>query len=171
LKGTDFYLIFSTVTGTENIMMAATLAEGRTILKNAACEPEWLNWPGPLQRWGPKFKGAGTDSWSLTDGGTSSRGVPHLSRTASKPDPQVAAGITQGNVKLLGPDLSQMEAGGREITGSGIGNHRGERRRKGHRPANLKAVDVKTLPYPGFPTDMQAQIMALMCSWQAGLRS
>ncbi len=164
LKGADLYFDISTVTGTENIMMAAALADGRTILKNAACEPEVVELAGALTKMGAKIQGAGTDVIVI-------EGVKELHRLEHRIIPDrieagtlmVATGITQGNVKLTHIELSQMEAvvaklreAGLEIFPEGDGV-------KVIGPPNLKAVDVKTLPYPGFPTDMQAQIMALMC--------
>jgi len=164
LKGADFYFDISTVTGTENIMMAATLAEGRTILKNAACEPEVVELAGALTKMGAKIQGAGTDVVVID-------GVEELHPAEYRIIPDrieagtlmVAAGITQGNVKLLGLDLSQMEAVVAKLREAGLEIFEERDGVKIIGPANLKAVDVKTLPYQGFPTDMQAQIMALMC--------
>jgi UDP-N-acetylglucosamine 1-carboxyvinyltransferase len=164
LKGADFYFDISTVTGTENIMMAAALAEGRTILKNAACEPEVVELAKALTKMGAAIQGAGTDV-IVIDGVEELRPVqyPIIPDRIEAGTLMVASGMTQGNVKLLNLDVSQMEAviaklreAGLEIFPEGNGV-------KVIGPLNLKAVDVKTLPYPGFPTDMQAQIMALMC--------
>jgi UDP-N-acetylglucosamine 1-carboxyvinyltransferase len=164
LKGAEIYFDISTVTGTENMMMAAVLAEGRTVLENAASEPEVVELANFLNQMGAKIEGAGTDLVTID-------GVPELHPVEYQIPPDrieagtlmVAAGMTRGNVKLLGCDLSQMEAvvaklreTGMEIFPDGDGV-------KVVGPANIRAVDVKTLPYPGFPTDMQAQIMALMC--------
>lgn len=164
LKGADLYFDISTVTGTENIMMAATLAEGRTILKNAACEPEVVELARALTKMGAKIQGAGTDVVVID-------GVEELHPAEYRIIPDrieagtlmVAAGMTQGNVKLLDLDLSQMEAVVAKLREAGLEIFTEGEGVKVIGPANLKAVDVKTLPYPGFPTDMQAQIMALMC--------
>ena len=164
LKGTEIYFDISTVTGTENIMMAAALAEGRTVLKNAAREPEVVELGQALKKMGAKIEGVGTDMVVID-------GVKELSPIEHTIIPDrieagtfmAAAGITQGNVKLLNCQISHLEAvvaklkeAGLEIFPEGDGV-------KVIGPVNIKPVDVKTLPYPGFPTDMQAQIMALLC--------
>jgi len=164
LKGAEIYFDIPTVTGTENIMMAAALAEGRTVLKNAAREPEVEELGQALKKMGAKIEGVGTDV-VVIDGVKELRPVEY----AIIPDRieagtfMVAAGITQGNVKLLNCHIGHMEAvvaklkeAGLEIFPEGDGV-------KVIGPVNIKPVDVKTLPYPGFPTDMQAQIMSLLC--------
>jgi UDP-N-acetylglucosamine 1-carboxyvinyltransferase len=164
LKGAKIYFDLSTVTGTENIMMAATLAEGRTVLENAASEPEVIDLANFLNKMGAKIQGIGTDV-VIIDGVEELKPMEHaiMADRIEAGTLMVAAGMTQGNVKLLNCDLTQMEAvvaklreAGLEIFPEGDGV-------KVIGPVNIKAVDVKTLPYPGFPTDMQAQIMALMC--------
>ena len=164
LKGAKIYFDLSTVTGTENIMMAATLAEGRTVLENAASEPEVVDLANFLNKMGAKIQGIGTDV-VIIDGVEELKPMEHaiMADRIEAGTLMVAAGMTQGNVKLLNCDLTQMEAvvaklreAGLEIFPEGDGV-------KVIGPVNIKAVDVKTLPYPGFPTDMQAQIMALMC--------
>jgi UDP-N-acetylglucosamine 1-carboxyvinyltransferase len=164
LQGAEIYFDISTVTGTENLMMAASLAEGRTVLKNAAREPEVVELAQALKKMGAKIEGVGTDVMVI-DGMKELRPIEY----PIPPDRieagtfMVAAGITQGNVKLRNCNLGHMEAvvaklkeGGLEIFPEGDGV-------KVIGPVNINPVDVKTLPYPGFPTDMQAQIMALMC--------
>jgi len=164
LKGAEVYFDISTVTGTENIMMAAALAEGRTVLKNAAREPEVEELGQALKKMGAKIEGVGTDV-VVIDGVKELRPIEY----AIIPDRieagtfMVAAGITQGNVKLLNCRIGHMEAvvaklkeAGLEIFPEGDGV-------KVIGPVNIKPVDVKTLPYPGFPTDLQAQIMSLLC--------
>ncbi len=163
LKGATIYFDISTVTGTENIMMAACLAEGTTVLKNAAKEPEVVNLADVLNGMGAKITGAGTDIISI-------EGVDELHPVEASVIPDrieagtfiIAAGITGGNVRILGCDPSHLDAlilklrdAGMEITVID-GGIRATARRK------IKSVDIKTLPYPGFPTDLQAQIMALM---------
>jgi UDP-N-acetylglucosamine 1-carboxyvinyltransferase len=164
LKGAEIYFDISTVTGTENLMMAAALAEGRTVLKNAAREPEVVELGQALKKMGAKIEGVGTDV-VVIDGVKELHPIEY----AIIPDRieagtfMVAAGITQGNVKLLNCHIGHMEAvvaklkeAGLEIFPEGDGV-------KVIGPVNIKPVDVKTLPYPGFPTDMQAQIMSLLC--------
>ena len=164
LKGAHIYLDMPTVTGTENLMMAAALADGQTVLENAACEPEVTDLAGYLNRMGAKVKGAGTDTIKI-------EGVEELTPADYTVMPDrietgtylVAGAITGGDVtvKACRPDdsvalLRKMREAGIDIeTGSDWIRVRGIRR--------PKSVDVKTLPFPGFPTDMQAQFMALMC--------
>jgi len=164
LKGATIYFDISTVTGTENIMMAAALAEGKTILENAASEPEVVELAKALNKMGARIQGAGTDIITI-DGVEGLHPVEYtiIPDRIEAGTLMMAAGITRGNVKLLNCELNHMEAvvaklkeAGLEIFAEGEGV-------KVIGPANLKAVDLKTLPYPGFPTDMQAQIMALMC--------
>ena len=164
LKGAEIYFDIPTVTGTENIMMAAALAEGRTVLKNAAREPEVIELARALNQMGARIQGAGTDVITID-------GVKELHpiEYTIMPDRieagtfMVAAGITQGNVKLLNCNLSHMEAVTAKLKEAGLEIFPEAGGVKVIGPVNIKPVDVKTLPYPGFPTDMQAQIMALMC--------
>ena len=164
LKGAEIYFDISTVTGTENIMMAAALADGRTVLKNAAREPEVVELAQALQKMGARIEGAGTDVMVI-DGVKELRPIeyPIMPDRIEAGTFMVASGITQGNVRLLNCNIGHMETVvaklkevGLEIFPEGGGV-------KVIGPVNIKPVDVKTLPYPGFPTDMQAQIMALMC--------
>ena len=164
LKGAEIYFDISTVTGTENIMMAAALAEGRTVLKNAAREPEVVELGQALKKMGAKIEGVGTDV-VVIEGVKELRPIEHtiIPDRIEAGTFMVAAGITQGNVKLQNCHIGHLEAvvaklreAGLEIFPEGDGV-------KVIGPVNLKPVDVKTLPYPGFPTDMQAQIMALLC--------
>jgi UDP-N-acetylglucosamine 1-carboxyvinyltransferase len=152
-----------TVTGTENLMMAATLAEGTTVLENAAREPEVTDLANYLNKMGAKISGAGTDTITI-------EGVESLQGTTYKVVPDrietgtflVAAAITGGRVRVKDTDphlldavLDKLRESGAEIT-SGEGWI--ELDMKGRRP---KAVSVRTAPYPAFPTDMQAQFVAL----------
>jgi len=164
LKGAEIYFDISTVTGTENIMMAAALAKGRTVLKNAAREPEVIELADALNQMGAKIQGAG-DQVIVIDGVEELHPIEYT----IMPDRieagtfMVAAGITQGNVKLLNCNLSHMEAVTAKLKEAGLEIFPEGEGVKVIGPVNIKPVDVKTLPYPGFPTDMQAQIMALMC--------
>jgi UDP-N-acetylglucosamine 1-carboxyvinyltransferase len=164
LKGAEVYFDISTVTGTENIMMAAALAEGRTVLKNAAREPEVVELGQALKKMGAKIEGVGTDVLVI-EGVKELRPIEHtiIPDRIEAGTFMVAAGITQGNVKLQNCHIGHLEAvvaklreAGLEIFPEGDGV-------KVIGPVNIKPVDVKTFPYPGFPTDMQAQIMALLC--------
>jgi UDP-N-acetylglucosamine 1-carboxyvinyltransferase len=164
LEGGEIYFDISTVTGTENIMMAATLAQGRTVLKNAAREPEVVELAHALTRMGAKIQGAGDDV-IVIDGVEELRSIEYT----IMPDRieagtfMVASGITQGNVKLLNCNLSHMEAVAAKLKEAGLEIFSEGEGLQVIGPVDLKPVDVKTLPYPGFPTDMQAQVMALMC--------
>jgi len=163
LRGAALYFDISTVTGTENIMMAATLAEGTTILKNAAREPEIVNLAEVLIGMGARIRGAGTDV-IVIDGVKSL----HPVEAAVIPDRieagtfLIAAGMTGGDVRVLGCDPLHIEAPIAKLRDAGMRiDTEGDtvRARGGE---TVRSVDVKTLPYPGFPTDLQAQIMAMM---------
>lgn len=164
LRGARIYFDISTVTGTENIMMAATLAQGTTILKNAAKEPEVEELACVLNKMGAKIEGAGTDVIAI-EGVKNLHAVEHtiMPDRIEAGTYMIAAGITKGDVTILNCNLNhshalieKLEEIGLDITSSKRGLHI-----VGN--ANLRSTDVKTLPYPGFPTDMQAQIMALLC--------
>jgi UDP-N-acetylglucosamine 1-carboxyvinyltransferase len=167
LKGDRIYLDVATVTGTENVMMAAVLAEGRTTIKNAAREPEVVDLAAMLVRMGARIEGAGSDIITI-------EGVRQLAGTEHTVIPDrieagtfmVAAGLTGGDLTLEGARLDHLEAAvskfreaGLEITVEGA-----EVRVRSGRA--IRAVDVKTLPHPGFPTDLQAQMMVLMARSQ-----
>ncbi|MEE9161063.1 MAG: UDP-N-acetylglucosamine 1-carboxyvinyltransferase [Gammaproteobacteria bacterium] len=165
LKGVHLTMDIVTVTGTENLMMAASLAEGMTILENAAREPEVSDLANCLISMGAKIKGAGTDRIEI-------EGVDTLSGTDYKIMPDrietgtylVAAAMTGGKIKLKGtrPELLDavlsklIEAGASIVTDE----HSISLDMGGRRP---KAVDIHTVPFPGFPTDMQAQFTAMNC--------
>jgi len=163
LKGAKIYFDISTVTGTENIMMAATLAKGTTILKNAAREPEVVNLAEILIRMGARIHGAGSDVITID-------GVERLRPAEAEVIPDrieagtfmIAAGITGGDIRITGCDPLHLDALITKLrdTGMSIDTIKDGVRAKGG--GSLRSVDVKTLPYPGFPTDLQAQIMALM---------
>jgi UDP-N-acetylglucosamine 1-carboxyvinyltransferase len=163
LRGARIHFEKQTVTGTENALMAAVLAEGTTEITNAACEPEIVDLAGALGGMGARISGAGTATIVI-------RGVERLRplEHAVMPDRieagtlMLAAAITNGDVLVEGADPAHLgavlaklrEAGARvEVTPAGV-------RIEG--PARPRAVDIKTGPYPEFPTDMQAQFMALL---------
>jgi UDP-N-acetylglucosamine 1-carboxyvinyltransferase len=164
LKGATIVMDLVTVTGTENIMMAATLAEGQTIIKNAAREPEVVDLANFLNQLGAKISGAGTDTIIID-------GVLSLSNSTKYhvlPDRIVAgtylvgAAMTRGHIKIkgisgddLGAVLQKLREAGANVT---TNEHWIELDMKDARP---KAVSVSTAPYPGFPTDMQAQLLGL----------
>ncbi|ACL04473.1 UDP-N-acetylglucosamine 1-carboxyvinyltransferase [Desulfatibacillum aliphaticivorans] len=163
LRGADIYLDTPTVTGTENLMMAACLAEGVTILRNVAREPEIVALADLLNRMGGKVEGAGSPVLTIT-------GVEALNPVEFTIIPDrieagtfmVAAALTEGDVLVkdavpahLQALISKLRLAGATVTEEGNGI-----RVQGKRP--ICSVDVKTLPHPGFPTDMQAQFMVLM---------
>jgi UDP-N-acetylglucosamine 1-carboxyvinyltransferase len=163
LKGATVAFDLVTVTGTENLMMAACLAQGRTVLENAAREPEVEELAAVLNKMGARITGAGTDVITV-EGVDALKPIEH----AILPDRieagtfLVAAAITQGDVLLKRVVPEHLDAVIQKLraTGCHIGAEEGGLRIKG--PRTLKPVDVKTTPYPGFPTDMQAQLMVLM---------
>ncbi|MDH3980442.1 MAG: UDP-N-acetylglucosamine 1-carboxyvinyltransferase [Gammaproteobacteria bacterium] len=163
LKGARLVMDVVTVTGTENLMMAATLADGTTVIENAAREPEVTDLAQCLNAMGAKVSGAGTDTITIegveTLAGTEYRVLPDRIETGTY---LVAAAITGGRVKVKDarPDtmdavLQTLREAGAEIT---VGEDWIELDMQGRRPA---AVNVHTAPYPAFPTDMQAQFTAL----------
>ncbi len=163
LRGADILFDIPTVTGTENLMMAAIKAEGKTVLHNAAKEPEVVDLAKFLNRMGAMIKGAGTDTITIT-------GVKELHpvRYAIIPDRieagtfLIAAGITRGKVRIKGCKVDDIEAIMGKVVESGMEIERqgDDLIAQGH--DRIRAVDIKTMPFPGFPTDMQAQFMALM---------
>ncbi|MCD4777508.1 MAG: UDP-N-acetylglucosamine 1-carboxyvinyltransferase [Desulfobacterales bacterium] len=163
LKGSEIYLDIATVTGTENIMMAAVLAKGSTVIHNAAREPEIIALADVLNKMGADIRGAGTSA--ITIMGVSSLSPVSVSIIPDRIETgtfMVAAALTGGDVKLLGTEPDHLEAVIHKLslTGARIKIDGKNIRVKGI--DNIASVDVKTLPYPGFPTDMQAQFMVLM---------
>ncbi len=163
LRGARLYLDFPTVTGTMNLMMAATLARGTTVIENAACEPEIEELAKVLTRMGALIQGAGTDRIEV-------RGVEELSGMTYQIMPDrietgtllVAGAITGGDVTVEGCRPEHLEAILEKLTEAGVEIDQGEQTLRIRRSGPLRAVDVKTGPYPSFATDMQAQFMALM---------
>lgn len=163
LKGNRFVFDMVTVGGTENLMMAATLAEGTTVIENAAREPEIVNLAGMLTAMGARIEGAGTSTITV-HGVESLNGcdyavIPDRIETGSF---LIAAAITRGRVKALNADPKQLDAVLQKLQEAGAtiltGEDWIELDMEGRRP---KAVNFRTAPHPGFPTDMQAQFMAL----------
>jgi len=164
LKGAKIYLDTPTVTGTENLMMAATLAEGVTVLENAACEPEVTDLANCLNSMGAKVKGAGTDTIKIT-GVTSLKPAEHtvIPDRIEAGTFLVAGAITGGEVVVRSCVPDHVEALVGKLKEAGVEVESGKDWVKAAAFRRPVAVDVKTMPYPGFPTDMQAQFMALMC--------
>lgn len=163
LKGAQIYLDFPSVGATENILMAACLAEGSTIIENASVEPEVVDLANFLIMAGADIKGAGTDAIKIT-------GVNHLKATSHLVIPDrieagtfmVAAAITKGDVTIenIIPDHLKPVSAKLKECGVEISEELTSIRVKAD--DKMKAVDIKTLPYPGFPTDMQSPVASLM---------
>lgn len=163
LCGAKIYLDLPSVGATENLMMAATLAQGTTVIENAAKEPEINDLADVLNKMGARVKGAGSDIVQI-DGvetlhGTVHRIIPDRIEAASF---VIAAAVTGGDVRVRGARADHLEAfliklkeAGVTVTAENKGLHV-----QGN--GKIKSVDVTTLPYPGFPTDLQAQMMVLM---------
>lgn len=163
LKGTSIYFDFPSVGATENIMMAASLAEGTTILENAAEEPEIVDLANYLNKMGAKIRGAGTDTIRI-EGVDKLHGADYtiIPDRIEAGTYMIAAAMTGGDVvveNVLPEHQKPLIAKLREA-GAVVEEDIDKVRVIGKNP--LKAVSIKTLPYPGFPTDMQAQMMAMM---------
>lgn len=163
LKGTSIYFDFPSVGATENIMMAASLAEGTTILENAAEEPEIVDLANYLNKMGAKIRGAGTDTIRI-EGVEKLHGADYtiIPDRIEAGTYMIAAAMTGGDIvveNVLPEHQKPLIAKLREA-GAVVEEDIDKVRVIGKKP--LKAVSIKTLPYPGFPTDMQAQMMAMM---------
>ncbi|MCK9572247.1 MAG: UDP-N-acetylglucosamine 1-carboxyvinyltransferase [Candidatus Omnitrophica bacterium] len=166
LKGTHIYLggaFGSSVLATDNVMMSAVLAQGKTVIESAACEPEVEDLANFLNKMGAKITGQGSPTIEI-EGVKSLRGATHsvIPDRIEAATWIIAALITNGDVLIknvnyrhLGALIDKLGEAGVKISQKGDSLHI-----KGHK--RLKAVNITTLPYPGFPTDMQAQMMALM---------
>ncbi|WP_028776617.1 UDP-N-acetylglucosamine 1-carboxyvinyltransferase [Shimazuella kribbensis] len=162
LRGADIYLDFPSVGATQNLMMAASLAKGRTVIENAACEPEIVDLANFLNAMGANVRGAGTDEIRI-DGVDFLHGTEYtvITDRIEAGTYMAAAAITRGEVFVEGaiaehltPLIAKLREMGVQVMVSEDGilvRAEGE----------LKPIDVKTLPYPGFPTDLQSQVMAL----------
>jgi len=165
LVGSRIYLDFPSVGATENIMMAAVLAEGETVIENAASEPEVEDLANFLKRMGAQILGAGTDTIRIV-------GVKELKGIKYRPIPDrieagtfmVAAAITKSRIKVNGvneehlkPIIAKLLEVGAMVIPDGDGIIIDGKN-------NFNPIDIKTMPYPGFPTDMQAQMMSLLCT-------
>ena len=163
LSGAKIYLDLPSVGATENLMMAATLAEGTTIIENAAKEPEINDLADALNKMGAGVKGAGSDVIQI-DGvnalhGTTHRIIPDRIEAGSF---VIAAALTGGDVWVRGARADHLEAFLIKLKEAGVVLAADEKGIRVQRNGKIKSVDVKTLPYPGFPTDLQAQMMVLM---------
>ncbi|MDD3674426.1 UDP-N-acetylglucosamine 1-carboxyvinyltransferase [Thauera propionica] len=164
LKGARLFTDMVTVTGTENLMMAAVLADGETVIENAAREPEVVDLANCLVSMGAQISGAGTDVIRI-------RGVERLHGATHRIMPDrietgtylCAAAATGGSVRLTGTSSSYLDAVVDKLMDAGceVVSERDAIRIMA--PARLNAISLRTAPYPAFPTDMQAQFMAINC--------
>jgi UDP-N-acetylglucosamine 1-carboxyvinyltransferase len=163
LKGAKVYLDFPSVGATENIMMAAVLAEGTTVLENVAKEPEIVDLANFLNKMGGKVKGAGTGTIRI-EGVERLYGVEHniIPDRIEAGTFMVAAAITGGNVLVKGAIQEHMSSLVAKMEEMGVTIIEEKDGLRVIGPDKLKPVDIKTMPHPGFPTDMQSQMMALL---------
>jgi len=170
LKGISLTMDMITVTGTENLMMAATLAEGKTVIENAAREPEVVDLARCLNAMGARIEGAGTDK-IIIEGVTKLRGTHHsiLPDRIETGTYLVAATMTRGRIKLKNTRPGLLDAVIAKLQEAGADIETDENSivldMSNKRP---KAIDVHTSPFPGFPTDMQAQFTAMNCIASGG---
>jgi UDP-N-acetylglucosamine 1-carboxyvinyltransferase len=163
LSGVEILFDRVTVTGTENLMMAATLARGKTILQNAAREPEVADLAQMLNDMGARIKGAGTPAIEI-------EGVAELKGTSHRIIPDrieagtflIAAAITNGNLEIAHSNPAHLGSIVQKLRDAGVKIETGSDRMTVSSNGDLRAADVVTKEYPGFATDMQAQYMALM---------
>jgi UDP-N-acetylglucosamine 1-carboxyvinyltransferase len=163
LSGTEILFDKVTVTGTENLMMAATLAQGTTVLQNAACEPEVTDLADMLNKMGARVEGAGTPAITI-------EGVRDLKGTTHRVIPDrieagtflIAAAITNGHLEVTDVQPAHLASVIQKLRDAGVKIETGPNRMTVFGNGALRATDVVTKEYPGFATDMQAQYMALM---------
>jgi len=165
LKGAEIFFDIPTVTGTENLMMAAARAKGQTVLRNAAKEPEVQDLAGMLRGMGAEIEGDGTDTMVI-------RGQEDLAPVQEHeiiPDRiesgtfMIAAAMTRGEVHIEGCRPDHVAAIMEKLQSVGAKIYPTERGVYVQGPDSVQSVDIETMPFPGFPTDLQAQFMSLMC--------
>src|SRR3990170_6301834 len=167
VKGNEVFLggpFGSSVTATANVMMAATLAEGRTVIASAACEPEVVDLANYLNACGARVAGAGTPEITV-EGVESLHGAEHriIPDRIEAGTFMIAAAITNGDLELHGARMEHMRALVDRLRRVGVVIERGEKGIAVSSSRRLEPVVITTQPYPGFPTDLQAQAMALLC--------
>jgi UDP-N-acetylglucosamine 1-carboxyvinyltransferase len=163
LRGAEIYFDTVTVTGTENLLMAASRAEGETVLRNAACEPEVRDLADLLNAMGAKVEGAGTPTIRIEGvrslGGAEHRVIPDRVETGTY---LAACAIAGGEIEVRDCHPPHLEAVIEKLRETGLRIEEGPDNLRVRSPRTLHAASVTTLPHPGFPTDMQAQYMVLM---------
>ena len=164
LRGGTVAFDLNTVNGTQNVMMAACLAEGETVLEHSAREPEVVELAEVLQRMGAEIHGVGSDRLVIR-GVRSLRGLDHrVSGDRIEAGTLLIAGlVTQGRVRVLGVDPSVMDSTLQKLRECGAEIDVGVDSIQAGIEGSIRPVRVATAPFPGFPTDMQAQLMALLC--------
>ncbi|WP_209598119.1 UDP-N-acetylglucosamine 1-carboxyvinyltransferase [Ruegeria sp. HKCCSP351] len=166
LKGAVHQMRFASVGATENIVMAATLAKGTTVLKNAAREPEIVDLVECLRKMGAQISGEGTPTIEI-QGVDRLHGATHqvVTDRIELGTYMLAPAICGGEVELLGGRMSLVESFAAKLDAAGVSVSETEGGLKvARKNGRVRAVDVVTEPFPGFPTDLQAQMMALMCT-------
>jgi UDP-N-acetylglucosamine 1-carboxyvinyltransferase len=162
LNGANIFMDTVSVTGTENLMMAAALADGTTVIENAAREPEIVDLANCLIGMGAKITGAGTDTLTIVGvnelAGESYRVMPDRIETGTF---LVAAAVTQGHIKCLNTDPGSLEAVLSKLQEAGATINTGDDWIELIMTEPAKAVNIRTAPHPAFPTDMQAQFMTM----------
>lgn len=166
LKGAEFEFPFVSVGATENILMAATLAKGTTVLRNAAREPEIVDLAQCLRKMGAQIEGEGTDTITI-QGVDRLHGATHpvVTDRIELGTYMLAPAITGGTVECLGGRMDLVAAFAEKLDAAGVSVEETARGLKVSRKnGRISGVDVTTEPFPGFPTDLQAQMMALLCT-------
>ncbi|WP_456342831.1 UDP-N-acetylglucosamine 1-carboxyvinyltransferase [Thermovibrio sp.] len=165
LRGADITLDFPTVGGTENLMMAATLAKGKTVIRNAAKEPEIVDLARALREMGAEIEGEGTDTIEIKGKAELRAATYRVMADRIEAGTFLAAvGTAGGEVEIEGFPYESLTAVIEKFSEAGLKIERlGEKRVRVKKVRALKGTDITTAPYPGFPTDMQAQFMAAMC--------
>ena len=167
LKGADLFLggpFGSSVTATANVVMAACLADGRSVIASAACEPEVIDLANFLNACGARITGHGTPVVAI-EGVAGLKGTEHtvIADRIEAGTYMVAAAITNGDLELIGARLDHMRAVVEALRRVGLIIERGEKGISVSSSRRLEAVELTTQPYPGFPTDLQAQVLAVLC--------
>ncbi|MBU3143130.1 UDP-N-acetylglucosamine 1-carboxyvinyltransferase [Clostridium sp. CF012] len=165
LRGSNIYLDYPSVGATENIMMAATLADGETVIGNAAEEPEIVDLARFLRAMGAQISGEGTDTIRII-------GVKDFKEVVYRPiydrieagTFMITAAMTKSLIKINGVDELHLKPIIAKLTEMGVSMEINKNSIIVDGRKKLKPVDIKTMPYPGFPTDMQAQMMSLLCT-------
>ncbi len=163
LKGAKVYLDFPSVGATENILMSAVLAEGETVIENAAEEPEIVDLANFLNSMGANIIGAGTDTIKII-GVKDLKGTKHcvIPDRIEAGTYMIAAAITGGDITIENVIIEHVKSIIAKLSEAGIKIEEGQNKVRVVSDRKVQSVDVKTLPYPGFPTDLQAPVMSLM---------